>query len=71
MVNCIENLFDWTTELHDHHFCNNFHTDWYLTVIKEWKNPNTPLLYVDWTYMQNKRDPVFNKVIAKALSWNI
>jgi hypothetical protein len=51
MVNCNENPFDWTTELHDHHFWNNFWVDWYLTVIKEWKNPITPQQYVDWTYM--------------------
>jgi hypothetical protein len=68
MVNRNKNPFDWTTELHDHHFWNNFQTDWYLTVIKEWKNPITPQLYVEWTYMQNKHDPVFNKVISKAHS---
>jgi hypothetical protein len=34
MVNQNENPFDWTTELHDHHFWNNFQVDWYLTVIK-------------------------------------
>jgi hypothetical protein len=71
MVNGNENPFDWTTELHDHHFWNNFQTDWYLIVIKERKNPITPLLYVDWTYMQQKRDPVFNKVIAKVHSLGI
>jgi hypothetical protein len=43
----------------------------YLTVIKEQKNPITPQLYVDWTYMQNKRDPMFNKIIAKAHSLGI
>jgi hypothetical protein len=31
----------------------------------------TPQLYVDWTYMQNKGNPVFNKVIAKAHSLGI
>jgi hypothetical protein len=55
-----------STKMHDHRFWNNFQADWYLTVIKEWKNPITPQLYVDWTYMQNKCDPVFNKIIAKA-----
>jgi hypothetical protein len=71
MVNRNENPFDWTTELHDHHFWKNFQADWYLTVVKEWKNPITPQLYVDWTYMQNKRDLVFNKIIAKAHSLGI
>jgi hypothetical protein len=71
MTNRNANPFDWTTELHDHHFWNSFQADWYLTVIKEWKNPISPQLYVDCTYMQNKRDPVFNKVIAKAHSLEI
>jgi hypothetical protein len=35
MVNRNENPFDWTTELHDHHFWKNFQADWYLTVVKE------------------------------------
>jgi hypothetical protein len=68
MVNCSENPFDWTTELHDHRFWNNFQAYWYLTVIKDRKNPITSQLYVDWAYMQQKRDLVFNKVIAKAQS---
>jgi hypothetical protein len=42
LVNHNENLFDWTTELHDHCFWNNFQADCYLTMIKEWKNPITP-----------------------------
>jgi hypothetical protein len=42
MVNRNENPFDCTTELHDHRFWNNFQADWYLLVIKEWKNPITP-----------------------------
>jgi hypothetical protein len=71
MVNRNENPFDWTTELHDHRFWNNFQADWYLTVIKEWKSLITPQLYIDCTYMQNKRDPVFNTVIAKAHSLGI
>jgi hypothetical protein len=52
MVNCNENLFDWTTELHDHRFWNNFQADWYLTVIKDQKNPVTSQMYIDWAYMQ-------------------
>jgi hypothetical protein len=42
IVNNNENPFDWTTELHDHRFWNNFHADWYLIVIKERNNPITP-----------------------------
>jgi hypothetical protein len=41
-------------------------SDWYISVIKDQKNPITPHLYVDWIYMQNKRDPMFHGVIAKA-----
>jgi hypothetical protein len=26
-------------------------SDWYLSVIKDRKNPITPQLYVDWSYM--------------------
>jgi hypothetical protein len=66
MINRHENPYEWTTELHDHRFWNNFQTDWYLTVIKDQKNPITQQLYVDWSYMQKKRDPVFQKVIAKS-----
>jgi hypothetical protein len=35
MGNRNENPFDWTTELHDHRFWNNFQADWYLTIIKD------------------------------------
>jgi hypothetical protein len=66
MINCNEDPSDWTTELHDCHFWNNFQADWYLTIIKDRRNPITSQLYIDLTYMQNKCDPVFNKVITKA-----
>jgi hypothetical protein len=66
MINKDENPYDWTTELHDHRFWNNFQADWYLTVTKYRKNPITSQLYVDWIYMQNKRDPMFHRVISKA-----
>jgi hypothetical protein len=71
MINRHENPYDWTTELHDHRFWNNFQADWYLTVIKDRKNPITSLLYLDWPYMQRKRDPVFHKVITKAQTLGI
>jgi hypothetical protein len=35
-------------------------------VIKNRKLPITPHIYVDWTSMLEKRNPVFNRVIAKA-----
>jgi hypothetical protein len=41
MINRNEDPCDWTTELHDHHFWNNFQVDWYLTIIKERKNSIT------------------------------
>jgi hypothetical protein len=66
MINRHENLYEWTTELHDHRFWNNFQVDWYLIVIKDRENPITQQLFVDWSYMQKKRDPVFYRVIAKA-----
>jgi hypothetical protein len=66
MINKDENPYVWTTELHDHRFWNNFQADLYQTVIKYRKNPITSQLYVDWIYMQNKRDPVFHGVISKA-----
>jgi hypothetical protein len=66
MINRDENSYDWTTDLHDHKFWNNFQADWYRIVIKDRKNPITSQLYVDWIYMQNKRDPVFHRVISKA-----
>jgi hypothetical protein len=66
MINRNKDPFDSTTELHDHRFWNNFQADWYLSVIKDWKNPITSQLYVDWNYMQKKRNPVFHRVITKA-----
>jgi hypothetical protein len=51
MINRHENPYEWTTELHDHWFWNNFQADWYLTVIKDRKNPITQQLFVDWSYM--------------------
>jgi hypothetical protein len=66
MINRHENPYEWTSDLHDHRFWNNFQADWYLIAIKDRKNPITHQLYVDWCYMQKKRDPVFQKVIAKS-----
>jgi hypothetical protein len=71
MVNRDENSFDWNTKVHDHRFWNNFQADWYPSIIKDRKNPITPQLYVDWSYMQQKCDPVFNKIITKAHSLGI
>jgi hypothetical protein len=51
MINRNKYPCDWTTELHDHRFWNNFQADWYLSVIKDQKNPITSQLYVDWNYM--------------------
>jgi hypothetical protein len=66
MINRNEDPYDWTIELHDHRFWNNFQADWYLSIIKEQKNLITSQLYVDWNYMQKKCDPMFHRVIAKA-----
>jgi hypothetical protein len=41
MINKYENPYEWTTELHDHRFWNNLQADWYLTLIKDRKNPIT------------------------------
>jgi hypothetical protein len=54
MINRHDDPYEWTTEFHDHKFWNNFQADWYLTVIKDRKNPITQQLYVDWSYMQKK-----------------
>jgi hypothetical protein len=71
MINRHENPYDWTTELHVHRFWNNFQAYWYLTVIKDRKNPITSQLYVDWPYIQKKHDHVFQKVITKAQTLGI
>jgi hypothetical protein len=71
MINHNENMFDWITVVHDHRFWNNIQADWYLSIIKDGKTPITPQLYFDWSYMQQKCDLVFNKVIAKAHSLGI
>jgi hypothetical protein len=47
MINRNEDPYDSTTELHDHRFWSNFQANWYLSVIKERKDPITPQLYVD------------------------
>jgi hypothetical protein len=65
MINRHEKPCEWTPDLHDHMFWNNFQADWYLTVIKDRKNPITQQLFVDWSYMQKKHDPVFHRVMAK------
>jgi hypothetical protein len=65
MINRNDNPYKWTTELQDHRFLSHFQANWYLSVIKDQKNPITPQLYVDWIYMQNKRDPVVHGVITK------
>jgi hypothetical protein len=52
MINRNDEPYEWTTELHDHRFWSHFQADWYLSVIKDQKNPITPQLYVDWSYMQ-------------------
>jgi hypothetical protein len=51
MINQNEDPYDWTIEVHDHRFWSNFQADWYLSVIKDRKNPITSQLYVDWNYM--------------------
>jgi hypothetical protein len=71
IINRYENPYDWTTELHDHWFCNNFQGDGYITVIKDRKNPISSHMYVDWPYMQRKHDPMFQKVITMAQSLGI
>jgi hypothetical protein len=67
MINWNEDPYEWTTEFHDHRFWRNFQADWYLSSIKDRKNPISPQLYVDWSYMQKKRDHVFNGSRAKIL----
>jgi hypothetical protein len=47
MINKNEDPYDWTTEIHDHRFWNHLQAYWYLTVIKDRKNPITSQLYVD------------------------
>jgi hypothetical protein len=51
MINQNEDPYEWSIELHDHRFWSNFQAHWYLSVIKDRKNPITSQLYVDWTYM--------------------
>jgi hypothetical protein len=71
MIQRNEDLYVWAPDLHDHHFWNNFQADWYIKVIKDRKLPITRHIYVDWTTMLEKRNPIFNKVIAKAQSLGI
>jgi hypothetical protein len=41
IINWNEDLYEWTIELHDHRFWSNFQADWYISVIKDRKNPIT------------------------------
>jgi hypothetical protein len=66
IINWNEDPYEWTTELHDHRFWSNFQADWYISIIKDRKNPITSQLYIDWSNMQQKHDHVFHKVITKA-----
>jgi hypothetical protein len=40
-INRNEDLYEWTTELHDQRFWSNFQVDWYLSIIKDRRNPIT------------------------------
>jgi hypothetical protein len=71
MIQRNEDPYVWPPDLHDHHFWNNFQADWYIKVIKDRKLPITPHIYVDWTAMIEKRNPIFNKVIVKSQSLGI
>jgi hypothetical protein len=51
MINQNDDPYECTMELHDHRIWSNFQADWYLSIIKDKKNPITPQLYVDWSYM--------------------
>jgi hypothetical protein len=44
MINQNDDPYEWTTELHDHRFWSNFQADWYLSIIKDKKNPITSQL---------------------------
>jgi hypothetical protein len=66
MIQRNDDPYVWAPDLHDHRFWNNFQADWYIKVIMERKLPITSLIYVDWAAMLEKRNTVFNKVIAKA-----
>jgi hypothetical protein len=66
MIQRNDDPYVWAPDLHDHRFWNNFQVDWYIKVIKERKKTITPHIYVDWQSMQDKWDPMFNRVIAKA-----
>jgi hypothetical protein len=65
MINRHENPYEWTTELHDYRFWNNFQADWYLTVIKDWKNPITHQLFVDWSTCRRSVIPCSTELSPK------
>jgi hypothetical protein len=66
MIQRNDDPYVWAPDLHDHRFWNNFQANWYIKVIKDRKKPITPHIYVDWDSMLEKRNPVFNRVVAKA-----
>ena len=58
------NPYEYEKNVTDYRFWNDFQSDFYETVILTKKKPITHMQWIDWDYMAQKNDYVFNEVIA-------
>jgi hypothetical protein len=49
---------------YDYRFYSLFQQDSYESVIMTKSKPVTDSQWIDWAYIENKHDPIFNRVIA-------
>ena len=56
----------------DHRFWNQFHLDFYRSVILHSKHKAiVPMQYVDWKFMEDAQDPIFDKIIDKCTEFGM
>jgi hypothetical protein len=51
-------------DAYDYRFHSLFQQDFYESVIMTKSKPVVNSQWIDWTYMENKHDPIFNRVIT-------
>jgi hypothetical protein len=51
-------------DAYDYRFHSLFQQDFYESVIMTKSKPVADSQWIDWTYMENKHDPIFDRVIA-------
>jgi hypothetical protein len=51
-------------DAYDYRFYSLFHQDFYESVIITKSKPVANFQWIDWAYIENKHDPIFDRVIA-------